>query len=171
MESITTETEIWKDIPDFENRYQASNLGRIRSILWKIPRILTLRSYRNSPYFKVCLIDSTGRKRWFRVHRLIYITFTGPIPKGLVIDHIDGNKHSNILSNLRAVSEAVNRNNPNTVQNNRIRYHKPGEHERRSEGQKRRFQRPDQLEFIRSIGTKAREVRKRNREQRLRGQA
>lgn len=34
--------EIWKDIPGFENRYQASSLGRIRSLDREITNILGL---------------------------------------------------------------------------------------------------------------------------------
>lgn len=32
---VSTITEIWKDIPDFENYYQVSNFGRVRGLARK----------------------------------------------------------------------------------------------------------------------------------------
>ena len=40
--------------------------------------------------------------------RLKYLTFVGPIPKGYVIDHIDGNTFNNSIRNLRAVPRSIN---------------------------------------------------------------
>lgn len=128
--------EIWKDIPGFEGKYQASTLGNIRRIGHKP---LTLKTYKNSPYHKVTLVDAKLKKRYFKAHRLIWITFNGPIPEGLVIDHIDGCRTNNVISNLRAVTLKENSNNPATKANFFKRYHKPGEKERRSVSQRKRF--------------------------------
>ncbi len=40
--------------------------------------------------------------------RLKYLTFVGPIPKGCVIDHIDGNSLNNSPRNLRAIPRPIN---------------------------------------------------------------
>lgn len=40
--------------------------------------------------------------------RLKYLTFIGDIPAGYTIDHIDGNTFNNAITNLRAVSKAIN---------------------------------------------------------------
>ena len=40
--------------------------------------------------------------------RLKYLTFKGDIPKGCVIDHIDGNTFNNDIRNLRAVPRHIN---------------------------------------------------------------
>ena len=162
--------EFWKDIPGYEGRYQVSTLGFVRSIMRKKPQVLTLRAYKSSPYYKVQLIDATGRRKWHRVHRLVYITFAGPIPEGMVIDHISGVKTENSIDNLRAVSVADNCRNPNTIMNYRNRNHSPEEHAHRSDGQKRRFQRPEERAHILKIAAKGRETARRNRGQRLRGQ-
>lgn len=128
--------EIWKDVPGFEGKYQASTLGNIRMIGHKP---LTLNTYKNSPYYKVILIDNNNKRRYFKVHKLVWITFNGPISKGLVIDHIDGCRTNNVLSNLRAVTIKENCNNPATKGNYFKRYHKPGETQRRREAQNERF--------------------------------
>ena len=44
----------------------------------------------------------------FLIHSLIWETFVGDIPKGLQINHIDGNKSNNRLSNLELVTPAEN---------------------------------------------------------------
>ena len=44
-------------------------------------------------------------------HRVIWEMLNGPIPSGLVIDHIDGNPFNNLISNLRVVTQAVNTRN------------------------------------------------------------
>lgn len=51
------------------------------------------------------------------VHRLVWETFNGEIPDGYEIDHIDGNKQNNALSNLRCVTHTENMNNPLTLSN------------------------------------------------------
>ena len=48
-----------------------------------------------------------GGKTFF-IHRLVWETFVGIIPKGLQINHIDGNKSNNSLSNLELVTPAEN---------------------------------------------------------------
>lgn len=161
-----TETEIWKDIPGYENRYQASTWGNIRRIYGKNkPYVYTFRTYNKSPYYKVTLYDKDGVSASCRVHTLIYITFYGPIPAGFVIDHISGIKTDNSIENLRAVSAADNCRNPNTIMNYRNRNHSPEEHAHRSAGQKRRFQRPEEREHILRIAAKGRETARQNREQ------
>jgi len=40
--------------------------------------------------------------------RLKYLTFIGDIPKGFVIDHIDGNTFNNDTRNLRAIPPGIN---------------------------------------------------------------
>lgn len=44
----------------------------------------------------------------FLVHRVVWEAFNGDIPKGLQINHIDGDKANNSLSNLELVTPAEN---------------------------------------------------------------
>lgn len=48
------------------------------------------------------------RRIWKRAHRVVYETFVGKIKQGLEIDHIDGDKHNNNISNLRMVTRSEN---------------------------------------------------------------
>lgn len=48
------------------------------------------------------------------VHRLVWETFMGEIPNGMVIDHINTIRDDNRLDNLRCVTQKENCNNPLT---------------------------------------------------------
>ena len=64
-----------------------------------------------SGYLYVGLYVGQGegkRRLWRRAHRLVYEAFAGKIPKHLEIDHIDGDKHNNDITNLRAVNRSEN---------------------------------------------------------------
>jgi hypothetical protein len=45
---------------------------------------------------------------YIRVHRLVAMAWIGNIPKGMCINHIDGNKRNNNLSNLEIVTYSEN---------------------------------------------------------------
>lgn len=99
--------EIWKDIPGYENLYQASTTGNIKSnITNKILKPGDTRGYKN-----VVLTKEKVRKS-FRVHQLVAITFLGHKINGMksIIDHIDDNKSNNHISNLRITDNRTNTN-------------------------------------------------------------
>lgn len=50
-----------------------------------------------------------------RVHRAIYETFVGEIPKGYEIDHINTKRDDNSVENLKLVTHKENMNNPLTI--------------------------------------------------------
>lgn len=124
--------EIWKDIPGYEGWYQASNLGRIRSIKRRTKenngeyktidrnRVLKGRTCgKNGDYLAVVLCSAKNRKM-FQVHRLIAITFI-PNPNNLEqVDHINRDKSDNRVENLRWVTQSENQYN--TDRNRLIEY-------------------------------------------------
>lgn len=89
--------EIWKDIVGYESKYQISNLGRIRNAKSKKLYIIGIDS---NGYYRINLYDNLGKYKTYRVHRLLGIAFI-PNPNNYpCINHIDGNKLNNDLSNL-----------------------------------------------------------------------
>lgn len=113
--------EIWKDIPGYEGEYQASNLGRIKSLerktrginpythkpfLRTVPeRILKPGRYSKTSHVSVILRHGGQGKP---VHQLIMRTFVGEPPEGMEVLHINGNPTDNRLSNLRYGSRTEN---------------------------------------------------------------
>ena len=98
--------EEWKDIPWYEWRYQASTLGRIKSMprktgfVYRKEKILKV-SPKNNGYYRVCLDYKTKH-----LHRIILLTFVWD--SNLQVNHIDGNKANNKLDNLEYVTQSEN---------------------------------------------------------------
>lgn len=106
--------EIWKDIPGYETFYQASNLGRIRSVERKVPHrhgYCTRKSkiingtLTPQGYISYRLANS-NKTRGERAHRLIISAFHGK--STLIVDHINGKKTDNRLVNLRYCTSRMN---------------------------------------------------------------
>lgn len=93
--------------------YKVYEDGTIVSAKYKKERILKPRPHSHG-YKKVCLRINNVNHDWL-VHRLVASLFI-PNPKNKPeIDHIDGNKANNAVSNLRWVSTMENYHNPNTI--------------------------------------------------------
>jgi len=105
-------SEIWKPIPGFPG-YEVSNEGRVRSYRargggdnghsWHISSSpqRVLRPGWSAGYPYVHLMDEQGRKRTFKIHKLVMIAFVGPAPAGMEVCHNDGSRDNNRLENLR----------------------------------------------------------------------
>lgn len=121
------EQEIWKDIERYEGLYQVSNLGRIKRIKHEEiqkngkrlmrKEIIKKQHIGKRGYWCVTLSDKYGGKRTNTVHRLMANAFIPNPENKPCIDHIDGIKTNNAISNLRWVSHKENLNNPTTKLN------------------------------------------------------
>lgn len=109
-------TEIWKDIPGFERIYQASTLGRIRSLerifcgsgRWNGRKIeqTVLSAFQCANGYYAVNFTCKGRKQYL-VHRLIAKTFLASNGKPHV-NHIDCDKSNNAVYNLEWVTPKEN---------------------------------------------------------------
>lgn len=101
--------EIWKDIPDYEDYYQASNLGRIRSVDRYVKGKWGNRAFRKGINLKPaiskigylrCVLANEMGKINRSVHRSVALTFIPIENTSESINHIDGNKLNNHIDNL-----------------------------------------------------------------------
>lgn len=97
--------EVWKPIPGFEGYYEASNLGRIRSI-YRYKRVLK-PMISNTGYERVDLFKNRRRKQ-YSVHRLVAITFIDNPDNKPFVNHRDENKINNCADNLEWVTHIEN---------------------------------------------------------------
>lgn len=111
--------EFWKNIKDYENLYQGSNLGRVRSFdRWVKSKNGSLRFCKGRilkpvingrGYLQVDLCKN-GKVKKFLVHRLVAEAFL-PNPDNLPeVNHKDENKQNNNVENLEWCDRTYNAN-------------------------------------------------------------
>ena len=103
---LNNNIEIWKPVVEFPTQYEVSNLGRVRSIAknnlnWQstFHKIKSQHKTKTSNYMYVML--SINNKPVSRsVHRLVAEAFIPNPSNKRTVNHIDGNKANNCVSNL-----------------------------------------------------------------------
>lgn len=100
--------EEWRDIPGFEGRYQVSDCGRVRSLLYG--RTLVMRQYTHyKGHLFVCLYAEKGKPdRKYFMHRLVAMAFLPAFDDKEIVNHIDGDKKHNAADNLEWTSSGDN---------------------------------------------------------------
>lgn len=118
MQTISNESEIWKDVVCFEGLYEVSNFGNVRSVTRTITRKdgrvyvkqgKQLKSFvTNKGYEYVMLNDFSSKQHLKTVHRLVAQAFI-PNPDNLaVVNHKDENKLNNAATNLEWCTQSYN---------------------------------------------------------------
>lgn len=105
------EQEIWKNIPWFEGRYQASNIGNIKSFYDnknKYREKILKQSY--CKWYLIISIreNSLTIRKNYKVHRLIAKTFIPNIENKLFVNHKNWIKDDNRLENLEWCTQSEN---------------------------------------------------------------
>ena len=108
------EIEIWKDVPDYGNLYQASNLGRVKvkqrtvNKFHKCGKFIT-QNYQEKTYmpkpdlngYKRIHISVNHTKHKIFEHTFVLLAFVGKKPIGYEACHGDNNPSNNRVENLR----------------------------------------------------------------------
>jgi hypothetical protein len=111
--------EIWKDIPNYEGWYQASNLGRIKKVTTKsisnrykyrdriFPEKILKPKINHLGYAKIVLFKK-GIKKRFSFHFIIATTFISNPLNRKEINHKNGIKADNKSENLEWCTRSEN---------------------------------------------------------------
>ena len=102
--------EEWIDIPGYVGLYQASNLGRVKSLPKNGRKEKILKQHINgrNGYCYVQL-SKFGKAKNVRVHRYIALAFLdNPENENIQVNHIDGCKTNNRIENLEYCSGKQN---------------------------------------------------------------
>lgn len=101
--------------------YSVDTEGNVWSSLYgKEKELKKLKPMKNSVgYYQVYLPQKCGKYKWFRIHRLVAIAFIPNIENKSSVDHINGDKTDNRVSNLCWVTHKENHNNPIAIERHR----------------------------------------------------
>jgi hypothetical protein len=110
-----SEKEIWKEIPGYFGKYEASSKGRIRSLFIinrsankkrLNPLILSQSSGYNN--YKIVQLSIGNKRSTQLVHRLVLLSFIVKNHSSQQCSHIDGNSENNNINNLEWASASKN---------------------------------------------------------------
>tara|TARA_R110000737_G_C14376353_1_gene449735 strand:+ start:168 stop:692 length:525 start_codon:yes stop_codon:yes gene_type:complete len=109
--------EEFRDIKGYEGLYQVSNLGRVKSLSRTIYKVdgttqtfkdkIRSSTFNGRGYLQLGLTKN-GKCKTCKVHRLVSETFIPNIEGKKEVNHLDGNKANNILSNLEWCTPSEN---------------------------------------------------------------
>ena len=85
--------EEWRNVVDYEGRYQVSNYGRVKSLLQKYPKIMRA-DVQSKGYVQIRLFKN-GHSKNCGVHVLVAQAFMLNFEQKPEVDHINGDKENN----------------------------------------------------------------------------
>lgn len=102
--------EIWKNVVDYEEKYEISNLGRIRQKYGKVRK-----KYLNKYGYEYTTLNLNGVKKHKTIHQLVCASFIPSFKYGMHVNHKDGNKQNNCLDNLELTNAVYNNTHAHTL--------------------------------------------------------
>jgi hypothetical protein len=100
------EKRINEFLPEIRDLYTITDKGEVYS---DITGLMKTRNKGNTEYQIINFMRNNGKKKTYRLHRLVLMAFK-PIanPEDMEVNHIDGNKKNNCLSNLEWCTSSEN---------------------------------------------------------------
>ena len=109
--------EEWRDIPGFEGSYQASSLGRIRSLdrigggpasgqMRLRGRLLSIRKRNGKDRAVTVTLHKNGQPTIRSPWTWVWMAFHGAVPEGKCVVHANGDINDHAIANLKLLSES-----------------------------------------------------------------
>lgn len=100
--------EIYKDIIGYEGLYQVSNKGNIKSLNYnKTKKEKVLQPLNKEGYYRISL-HKNAKAKWYNIHRLVAIAFIPNFENKPEINHINGIRNDNNITNLEWCTRSEN---------------------------------------------------------------
>ena len=118
-EGENNRVEIWKDYKDYEGLYQASNIGRMRSLdRWvsskngsmRFIKGRILKLFNNNQGYLHVVLSKNNKVKAYLVHRIIAETFLPNTDNLPCVNHKDEDKTNNSVENLEWCDAKYNSN-------------------------------------------------------------
>jgi len=108
--------EKWKSIDGFKGIYEVSDFGRVRSIsridsLKREKEGKVLMPHVNRYGYSVITLHLHGKNHLKTIHRLVASAFLPDYSELLQVDHVNGDRGNNYISNLRMTNQTNNNGN------------------------------------------------------------
>lgn len=109
--------EIWKPIPGYERIYEVSSYGNVKSLDREITNSIgttrlyvgkVLKKSKDRYGYSICKLFKNSKGKNHTIHRLVAIAFIENIDNKPIVNHIDGNKLNNHVSNLEWCTNSEN---------------------------------------------------------------
>lgn len=104
--------EIWRCVPNWEDRYEVSSVGRVRSLRREGASYgrtgVIHNGWTTATGHRKVALRRPGIQSGYFVHRLVLEAFVGPCPEGMECCHNNGDPADNRVENLRWDSRTEN---------------------------------------------------------------
>ena len=107
--------EQWKDIAGYEGRYQVSTKGRLKNSTTGI----ILKTFTCGSGYLEIILTKKGKRQPKLIHRLVAEAFIPNPESKREVNHKDGDKHNNDVSNLEWATPSENQKHSRAVLGNK----------------------------------------------------
>lgn len=104
------EIEQWRPVVGYEGVYAVSDHGRVMRLAGseRVKENRIVKQGNNGRGYMFVRLWAGNKQEHRYVHRLVMQSFVSECPKGITVNHIDGNKANNHLNNLEYATHSEN---------------------------------------------------------------